>query len=53
MQTTHFTKKSLDSDTVTQQPMPFFKITEKIKQVCHSGQYACGLFLDLQKAFTV
>ena len=27
------------------------EITEKIKQACDSGQYACGLFLDLQKAF--
>ena len=25
--------------------------TEKIKQACDSGQYACGVFLDLQKAF--
>ena len=24
-----------------------FKITEKIKQACDSGQYACGVFLDL------
>ena len=27
------------------------EITEKIKQACDSGQYACGVFLDLQKAF--
>ena len=25
--------------------------TEKIKQACDSGQYACGVVLDLQKAF--
>ena len=28
-----------------------FEITEKIKQACDSGQYACGVFRDLQKAF--
>ena len=27
------------------------EITEKIKQDCDSGKYACGVFLDLQKAF--
>ena len=27
------------------------EITEKIKQGCDSGKYACGVFLDLQKAF--
>ena len=27
------------------------EITEKIKQVCDTGQFACGVFLDLQKAF--
>ena len=27
------------------------EITEKIKQACDSGKYACGVFLDLQKAF--
>ena len=27
------------------------EITENIKQVCDSGQYVCGVFLDLQKAF--
>ena len=27
------------------------EITEKIKQACDSGHYACGVFLDLQKAF--
>ena len=26
-------------------------ITEKIKQACGAGQFACGVFLDLQKAF--
>ena len=25
------------------------KITEKIKQDCDSGKYACGVYLDLQK----
>ena len=28
-----------------------FEITEKIKEVCDSGEYTCGVFLDLQKAF--
>ena len=28
-----------------------FEITEKIKQVCDAGQFTCGVFLDLQKAF--
>ena len=27
------------------------EITEKIKQACDSGKYACGVVLDLQKAF--
>ena len=27
------------------------EIREKIKQACDSGKYACGVFLDLQKAF--
>ena len=27
------------------------EITEKIKQACDSGQYACRVFLDLQKTF--
>ena len=27
------------------------EITEKIKQACNSEKYACGVFLDLQKAF--
>ena len=27
------------------------EITEKIKQDFDSGKYACGVFLDLQKAF--
>ena len=27
------------------------EITEKIKQACDSGQYAYGVFLDVQKAF--
>ena len=27
------------------------EITEKIKQACDSGQYSCGVFFDLQKAF--
>ena len=27
------------------------EITEKIKQACDTGQIACGVFLDLQKAF--
>ena len=27
------------------------EITEKIKQACDSGKYACGVFLGLQKAF--
>ena len=27
------------------------EITEKIKQACDSGKYACRVFLDLQKAF--
>ena len=26
-------------------------MTEKIKQACDSGQYASGVFLDLEKAF--
>ena len=26
-------------------------ITEKIRQACDSGNFACGVFLDLQKAF--
>ena len=26
-------------------------ITEKIRQACDSGNVACGVFLDLQKAF--
>ena len=30
-----------------------FEITEKIKQACDSGQYACWVFLDLQKAFNI
>ena len=29
------------------------EITEKIKQVCDAGQLACGVFLDLQKAFDI
>ena len=27
------------------------KATEKIKQVCDSGKFACGVFLDFQKVF--
>ena len=27
------------------------EITEKIKLACDTGQIACGVFLDLQKAF--
>ena len=27
------------------------EITEKIKQGCDSGKFACGVFLDFQKAF--
>ena len=27
------------------------EITEKIKQACDAGQFFCGVFLDLQKAF--
>ena len=27
------------------------EITEKIKQACDTGQFACGVFLNLQKAF--
>ena len=27
------------------------EITENNKQGCYSGKYACGVFLDLQKAF--
>ena len=27
------------------------EITEKIKQACDTGQTACGVFLNLQKAF--
>ena len=27
------------------------EITEKIKQACDSGKYACGVLLDLQKVF--
>ena len=27
------------------------EITEKIKQACDTGQFVCGVFLDLQKAF--
>ena len=27
------------------------ELTEKIRQACDSGQFACGVFLDLQKAF--
>ena len=27
------------------------EITEKIKQACDTGQFVCGIFLDLQKAF--
>ena len=26
-------------------------VTEKIKQACDLGNFACGVFLDLQKAF--
>ena len=26
-------------------------ITEKIRQACDSENFACGVFLDLQKAF--
>ena len=26
-------------------------ITEKIRQACDSGNFACGVFLDLKKAF--
>ena len=29
------------------------EITEKIKQACDSGQYACGVFLDLQRHLTL
>ena len=31
--------------------LPISAITEKIRQACDSGSFACGLFLDLQKAF--
>ena len=27
------------------------EITEKIKQGCDSGKFACGVYLDLQNAF--
>ena len=30
---------------------PLIEITDKIKEACNSVQYACGVFLDLQKAF--
>ena len=29
------------------------EITEKIKQGCDLGKYACGVCLDLQKAFLI
>ena len=29
----------------------FSAITEKIRQACDSRSFACGVFLDLQKAF--
>ena len=48
MQTTYFTKNSLDLDTIIQQPMSFLKLLKK--SLRDSGQPACGFFLDLQKA---
>ena len=27
------------------------EITEKVKHQCDSGKFACGVFLDFQKAF--
>ena len=50
MQTTYFTKNNLDSDNHST-THALCEITEKIKQERDSGQYACGLFLDLQEAF--
>ena len=32
-------------------PHALSAITEKIRQACDSGNFACGVFLDLQKAF--
>ena len=31
--------------------MPFTELTKEIIQTCDSGQFACGVFLDLQNAF--
>ena len=45
-------KSTYSTKNVWIQTQSFNKITEKIKQACDSGQYACGVFLDLQKAFS-
>ena len=29
------------------------ELTEKMKQGCDSGKFACGVFLDFQKAFNI
>ena len=44
--TNAFTKIRLDSEKSTRQT-----ITEKIRNAIDNNQYACGVFLDFQKAF--
>ena len=44
---TYFTKNSLDLDNHSTTHAPF-EITEKIKQVCNSGQLACeSIYLEV------
>ena len=44
-------KNSLDLEIATLQPMLYQKSLKKNKQACDTGEFACGVFLDLQEAF--
>ena len=41
----------MGSATNTQQIMPLYKITESIRSAIDNDNYACGVSIDLQKAF--
>ena len=44
-------KDTLLLDITFQQLMLFQQLLKKIRQACDSVNFACGVFLDLQKAF--
>ena len=44
-------KDSLVLDVIIRQLMLFQQLLKKLDKACNSGNFACGVFLDLQKAF--